>query len=57
LVHIDTSDLDLKKMKIIFLSFKKIKKCPHAANYLSNQRAKNLVQILYILRYTKMTNV
>jgi hypothetical protein len=43
-----------KKMKTIFLILKKkVKKYSLVANYLSHQRAKNLVQILCILGYTK----
>jgi hypothetical protein len=59
LVHMGTSDLVFEnKLKFIFLSFKKhLKIYLHVANYLSQQRAKNLVQILCIVGYTKMTNV
>jgi hypothetical protein len=34
-----------------------MKKYLHVANYLSHQSVKNLVQILYILDYTKITNI
>jgi hypothetical protein len=45
-------------MKITFLSFKKnSKKYSHVANYLSNQHAKHLVKILFILGYTKIRNI
>jgi hypothetical protein len=50
-----TSDFILKKLKSYFYVSKKIDFFLHVANYLSNQRAKNIVQIICILGYTKIT--
>jgi hypothetical protein len=54
LVHMGTSDLVLKKLKIIFLSSKKSEnKNLCVANYLFHKRAKYHVHILCILGYKK----
>jgi hypothetical protein len=43
----------ISKMKIIFLSFKKIETYSHVANYLFHKRAKNNVPILRIFGLQK----